>query len=137
MLHYSYMNKRYLVLGATGLGLGLAATIAYVTLRNQPDATPVTQETVQKPSFAELTDAQKQTWLADDHFNYQTKASIGEIADFYRSTYSNLSERTVLTQETAESLNLVLDGDPNGALVIQAVQLDESTRNVNVRYEDI
>lgn len=87
--------------------------------------------------FATTPDATQTNLISETQLNYQTGYTIAEVAEFYRGQHEELTEREIVTVEDETTLNLVLDGDPNGALVVQGVKLDDTTTNVNVRYEDI
>jgi predicted small secreted protein len=88
--------------------------------------------------FPVISDADQFIKLADDSINYQTASNVAQVAAFYRGEYTDLAERTIVTVEAEEVLNLVFDGSANGrALVIQVANLGEGNFNVNVRYEEV
>lgn len=74
---------------------------------------------------------------ANSTINYQTNATLAEIAEFYQQTLSEqvLIERSANTVISDQVVNLVFDGAANGkSVVVQAIPLGD-VRNVNVRYE--
>ncbi len=92
--------------------------------------------------FPLLDDAANIQTFDDDRstINYETSATLAEVAQFYQEalTAQGLTERTINTIVSDQTVNLVFDGAENGrAVVVQAIPLGEDTRNVNVRYEDL
>lgn len=119
------------------------------------EATPVAPQPTPPPSGVSQAPAGKGTYdtvfpLPDDvqnftggggenMVNFQTSLTLNEIMEFYRQalTAKGLTERPILTATTDTTFSMVFDGWPNGkALVIQGVDLGTS-RNVNIRFEDI
>jgi hypothetical protein len=87
------------------------------------------------PLPSDVKDFQK---LGAGQINYQTGMSLGDVLDFYRQAFTDqgLTERTLLTVVSETTFSVVFDGSANGKmLVVQAVVLDPSSVNVNVRYE--
>ena len=85
-------------------------------------------------------DVQNFEKLSDDQINFKTNLSIKEIIAFYRSEFSarGLEEWDVLTMIDEDTFNIVfVDTPTRKEIVVQGVQLDENTLNVNMRYEDI
>jgi len=75
-----------------------------------------------------------------DAVNFATTVSLEDAVAFYRDAFraAGLSERTIVTEITDTTFNLVFDGDPSGkALVVQGVDLGNGTTNINVRFEDV
>jgi hypothetical protein len=58
----------------------------------------------------------------------------------YRDEFINkqgLAERGLVTVVNDTNFSIVFDGSENGmAVVVQGVQLDENSININIRYED-
>lgn len=105
-----------------------------------PGTTPpaeVSQAVGEFTQFATTPDAENIYPNDINQLTFETSYTIDEIADFYREQHQELVERDITTIQEADTLNLVLDGDPQGALVIQAIRQDETTRRVTVRLEDI
>jgi len=71
--------------------------------------------------------------------NFQTGLSLEQTIDFYRGAFAaqGLSERQLLTAISETTFSLVFDGDPEGAIVVQGVDLGNGTVNVNIRHEDV
>ena len=85
-------------------------------------------------------DVQNFEELSEDQINFTTNLSIEKIITFYRSEFSilGLKEREVLTMIDEDAFSIVFVDTPNGKdIVVQGVQLDENTLNVNIRCEDI
>jgi hypothetical protein len=78
--------------------------------------------------------------LGDSGINYQTSLSLDEVVAFYRDAFENAgySERSILTSIEDKTFSIVWDGHPSGqAIVVQGVDLENGTVNVNVRFEDV
>lgn len=76
----------------------------------------------------------------DNSANFQVDSSIDEMVEFYRTELGDwgLTERTLLTSITAESVSMVFDGHESGkAVVVQMVDLGDGNINVNIRFEDV
>lgn len=76
---------------------------------------------------------------AGDKVNFQTDLSSGEVYEFYKKAFTaeGLVERELLTVNDGTTVNLVLDGNAKGAIVVQAVALPTGSTNVNIRFEGI
>jgi hypothetical protein len=80
------------------------------------------------------------TSQGEDAVNFATSLGLDESVAFYRDAFvaAGLTERTILTEITDSTFNLVFDGDPSGdALVVQGVDLGDGTTNINIRFEDL
>ena len=98
------------------------------------DPTPVAQS-----EFPLTKDAASVT-KAGNTTNYQTKLTLKEAIEFYRTelTKLGLKERTINTAITDTVFSMVFDGSKNGkALVVQGVDLGNGSVNINIRYEDL
>lgn len=77
----------------------------------------------------------------DNSANFQVDSTLDEMVDFYRTELVDdwgLTERTLLTNMTAETVSFVFDGHDSGkAVVVQMVDLGNGTINVNIRFEDV
>lgn len=72
--------------------------------------------------------------------NFQTKLGLEEVMAFYRDIYGKqgFTEREILTTVTDGVFSFVFDGHASGqAIVIQGVDLDDGTVNVNISLQDI
>ena len=78
------------------------------------------------------------TSTGENAVNFQTSMSLSDVEEFYRSELNaqGMSEREGLTVTSDTTLSFVFDGHSSGIpLVVQAVALDNSTTNVNIRLE--
>ena len=69
---------------------------------------------------------------------YQSETSLDDAYDFYMEEFTNqgLVENEILTLNDDTMFQIVFTGTENGkSLVIQTIQLDDSTINVTIRYE--
>jgi hypothetical protein len=84
-------------------------------------------------------DVQNFTKIGSDQVNFQTGMSMQAVTDFYRAqlTAQGLKERGLLTVIGDTTFSMVFDGDPEGAVVVQGVDLGDGTTNVNIRHEDV
>ncbi|MBN1451107.1 MAG: hypothetical protein JW963_08845 [Anaerolineales bacterium] len=76
----------------------------------------------------------------DDSINYQTSMKLTEVVDFYRDAFKSAgyTERDITTVINDTTFSIVWDGHPSGkAIVVQGVDLDNGSVNVNVRLEDV
>ncbi len=76
----------------------------------------------------------------DDSINYQTTMKLTEVMDFYRNAFESAGydERDITTVINDTTFSIVWDGHPSGkAIVVQGVDLDNGSVNVNVRLEDV
>ena len=75
-----------------------------------------------------------------DSVNFQTKLSLTEVVDFYKTalTEDGLVERTLLTVTEDNVISRVFDGHESGkSIIIQATKLPNDKVNVNIRLEKI
>jgi hypothetical protein len=87
--------------------------------------------------FPVLADAQNMM-ETDGTIIYQSNASLQEAFDFYKAELSatGLTENDILTLNEDTMFQLVFTGTEDGrSLVVQTIQLDDTTINVTVRYE--
>lgn len=92
-----------------------------------------------KSEFPVPQDVKNVTNLDNSVINFQTKLSIKESMDFYKSEFTkiNLTERTITTSVTNTTFSMVFDGAANGqAVVVQGVTIENKT-NISIRYEKI
>ena len=85
-------------------------------------------------------DVQNLMDLGPGGINYQTSMSLTDVVDFYRGAFADAGydERDVTTVINDTTFSIVWDGHPNGqAIVVQGVDLEDGTVNVNVRFEDV
>ncbi|MBM3145269.1 MAG: hypothetical protein FJ010_09920 [Chloroflexi bacterium] len=75
-----------------------------------------------------------------EQVNFATSLTVEEAIEFYRDalTGMGLTERTINTAITETTFSMVFDGHESGkAVVIQGVDLDNGTTNINIRFEDV
>jgi hypothetical protein len=74
----------------------------------------------------------------DEIINYVSDAELKDIFDFYVAEFSKrgLTERKVVSTVNEQVVSIVMDGVDGGkSVIIQAVWLDKTKRNINVRVE--
>jgi hypothetical protein len=89
--------------------------------------------------FPTTTDAYGLTEVSGTLIFY-TKLSLEDTMKFYRDEYSSrgYTEREALTVVSNGTFSMIFDGDPSGkAIVIQSVDLDDGSRTVTIRLEDV
>ncbi len=75
-----------------------------------------------------------------DQVNFATSLNVEDSIQFYRDalTEMGLTERTLNTAITETTFSMVFDGHESGkAIVVQGVDLDNGTTNINIRFEDV
>ena len=92
--------------------------------------------------FPMTADAHNITEIGDGSLLYYTNLSLEEVMQFYRAEYTSrgYTERELLTVVEADSgvFSMVFDGDPSGkGVVIQSVDLQDGSRTVAIRLEDV
>lgn len=92
--------------------------------------------------FPMTADAYNVTEIGDGSLLYYTKLSLEEVMAFYRAEYTSrgYTEREILTVVEADAgvFSMVFDGDPSGkGVVIQSVDLNDGSRTVAIRLEDV
>ena len=92
--------------------------------------------------FPMTADAYNITEIGDGSLLYYTNLSLEEVMAFYRAEYTSrgYTEREILTVVEADSgvFSMVFDGDPSGkGVVIQSVDLQDGSRTVAIRLEDV
>ena len=77
--------------------------------------------------------------MGNGSINFATDLSVDEAIAFYRQAFEGegLTERTILTAITDATFSMVFDGHLDGTIVIQGVDLDNGTTNINIRFEDV
>lgn len=93
-------------------------------------------------AFPMTADAYNITEIGDGSLLYYTNLSLEEVMAFYRAEYTSrgYTEREILTVVEADSgvFSMVFDGDPSGkGVVIQSVDLQDGSRTVAIRLEDV
>jgi hypothetical protein len=86
------------------------------------------------------TDVSNFTSTPDGGINFQTKMSVKDAIAFYRDAFTKAGykEREINTAITDATFSMVFDGHSSGkAIVIQGVDLQNGTTNINIRFEDI
>ena len=94
-------------------------------------------ETTVETEFPLLDDAQNVMEAAGTVI-YQSGTSLEDAYDFYMNEFTSqgLVENDILTLQEETMFQLVFTGSENGkSLVVQTIQLDDSTINVTLRYE--
>ncbi|MBI9050814.1 MAG: hypothetical protein JEZ00_15445 [Anaerolineaceae bacterium] len=69
---------------------------------------------------------------------FQSKTSLADAFDFYQKEFTSqgFTENEILTLNEETMFQLVFTGSDDGkSLVVQTIQLDDSTINVTLRYE--
>ena len=85
-------------------------------------------------------DAYDITEIGDGSILYYTNLSLEEVMAFYRAEYTSrgYTEREILTVVSEGVFSMVFDGDPSGkGVVIQSVDLQDGSRTVAIRLEDV
>jgi hypothetical protein len=85
-------------------------------------------------------DVQNFQKINEQNISYQTSLSIEKILAFYRQELiaQGFSEVDILTQINPDNFSIVFSPASGGVdIVVQGVQLDPNTLNVNIRYEDV
>lgn len=98
---------------------------------------PAQAESSVETDFPVLADAQN-VMETGGTVIYQSNASLQEAFDFYKAELSaaGLTENDILTLNEDTMFQLVFTGTEDGrSLVVQTIQLDDTTINVTVRYE--
>lgn len=90
--------------------------------------------------FPMTADAYDITEIGDGSTLYYTNLSLEEVMAFYRAEYTSrgYTEREILTVVSEGVFSMVFDGDPSGkGVVIQSVDLQDGSRTVAIRLEDV
>ena len=90
--------------------------------------------------FPMTADAYDVTEIGDGSILYYTNLSLEEVMAFYRAEYTSrgYTEREILTVVSEGVFSMVFDGDPSGkGVVIQSVDLQDGSRTVAIRLEDV
>jgi hypothetical protein len=110
----------------------------------EPEATIAQEEPTAdasiKTEFPLPTDVSNFTSTPDGGINFQAKMSVKDAIAFYRDAFTTAGykERTINTAITDTTFSMVFDGHSNGkAIVIQGVDLQNGSTNINIRFEDI
>ena len=103
----------------------------------EEEAAPAEAETTVETDFPLLADAQN-VMETGGTVIYQSSTSLEDAYDFYMNEFTSqgLTENEILTLNEETMFQLVFTGSDNGkSLVIQTIQLDDTTINVTLRYE--
>jgi hypothetical protein len=93
-----------------------------------------------KTDFPMTPDAFNVTEVGNGSLVYYTKLSAQDAMKFYRDAYTakGYKERELLTVVSEGTFSMVFDGDPSGkAVVIQSVDLEDGSRTIAIRLEDV
>ena len=72
--------------------------------------------------------------------NFQVKMGLDDAMKFYLDTFtsSGYTERSLLTVTSDTTFSMVFDGHESGkAIVVQGVDLQDGSVNINIRLEDV
>jgi hypothetical protein len=78
--------------------------------------------------------------VGDGSVLYYTKMSLEDVMKFYRDEYSSrgYTEYELLTVVSDGVFSMVFEGDPSGkSVVIQSVDLEDGSRTVTIRLEEL
>jgi len=117
---------------------------------SQETSTIIPSEVIQQPTesgeikydteFPLPEDVKNFQKINEQNISYQTSLSIDEILAFYRQELDiqGFSEVDILTQINPDNFSIVFSPASGGVdIVVQGVQLDPNTLNVNIRYENV
>ena len=107
-----------------------------------PDASTAPAEETQTTSDSEftLTDDAENVVSSEGSVNFKTGLTLEEALKMYREEFTGKgrTERELLTVESETTFSIVFDGsEGEKAIVVQGVELDAESTNINIRYEEI
>jgi hypothetical protein len=131
------MNRKFIILTIV-LTIFAAGCTPKATNSSQDTSLPNAQETTS--SLFALPDDASNITTEPESVNFQSGMTLEEAILMYRDEFINkqgLAERGLVTVVNDTNFSIVFDGSENGmAVVVQGVQLDENSININIRYED-